>query len=106
MFFTLFVEFGIYLIEDKFTDGLNIGAQREDLGSCRHYGVCGDIDGDELQAINIFDIVYLIEFLYLDGPPPVNMNDANVNGDEDINIFDIVYLIDFLYQGGPEPDCP
>jgi len=66
--------------------------------------LCGNINGDE--NINIFDITYLISFLYLDGPPPNPMNAANVNGDEDINIFDIVYLISYLYLEGPEPNCP
>jgi hypothetical protein len=66
--------------------------------------LCGNINGDE--DINIFDITYLISFLYLDGPPPTPMNAANVNGDADINIFDVVYLISYIYLEGPEPNCP
>jgi len=65
---------------------------------------CGDVNGDE--DINIFDIVYIIDFLYRDGPEPVDLWTADVNGDEDINIFDIVYLIDFLYRDGPDLACP
>jgi hypothetical protein len=44
--------------------------------------------------------------LYQSGPPPVDMNNADVNSDLTVNIFDITYLIDFLYQTGPDPDCP
>jgi len=67
-------------------------------------GICGDIDGDEL--VNIFDITGLIDYLYREGTPPVDLNLADVNSDTNVNIFDITYLIDFLYREGPEPDCP
>ncbi len=67
-------------------------------------GVCGDFNGDEL--VNIFDVTGLIDFLYLDGDPPVDLNNVDVNSDLTVNIFDITYLIDFLYLGGPEPNCP
>ncbi len=67
-------------------------------------GVCGDFDGDE--EINIFDVVDLINYLYNEGEPPVDLNNVDVNSDLTINIFDIVYLIDFLYREGPPPDCP
>jgi hypothetical protein len=33
--------------------------------------VCGDTNGDE--DVNIFDITYLIAYLYIEGPPPPNM---------------------------------
>jgi hypothetical protein len=65
---------------------------------------CGNINGDD--NVNIFDITYLISFLYLEGPAPNPMNAADVNGDMAINIFDITYLITFLYLEGPEPNCP
>jgi len=65
---------------------------------------CGDVNGDE--DINIFDVVYLIDYLYRDGPEPVDLWTADVNGDGDVNIFDIVYLIDYLYRDGPPPACP
>jgi len=64
---------------------------------------CGDCNGDEL--INIFDITYLIAFMYLSGPTPVDDWAADPNGDSTINIFDITYLITYLYMEGPEPDC-
>lgn len=60
----------------------------------------GDTNGD--SDINIFDISFLITYLYLSGPPPDEIC-ADVNGDGDINIFDITYLIDYLYLGGPPP---
>jgi len=64
---------------------------------------CGDVNGDEV--INIFDITYLISFLYISGPPPVMEETADVNHDGTINIFDITGLISFLYMGSAPPDC-
>jgi outer membrane protein assembly factor BamB len=66
--------------------------------------MCGDINGD--TTINIFDATSLISFLYMEGDPPVSMNEADVNNDGTVNIFDVVYIISFLYLEGPPPDCP
>jgi len=66
--------------------------------------LCGDANGDE--DLNIFDVTFLISYLYLGGMPPEPIIIADVNSDNEINIFDIVYIISYLYLGGPEPDCP
>ena len=65
--------------------------------------LCGDANGD--MTLNIFDATYLINYLYIDGPPPVPIQSADVNQDGAVNIFDITYLIAYLYLDGPEPDC-
>jgi hypothetical protein len=64
----------------------------------------GNANGDDL--INIFDVTYLISFLYKDGPAPVPY--AICSGDPNglgctCNIFDVTYLISFLYKEGPAP---
>ena len=64
---------------------------------------CGDADND--GTLNIFDVAFLITYLYLDGPAPDPLDMGDANGDSIINIFDITYLIGFLYNGGPEPIC-
>ncbi len=64
---------------------------------------CGDINGDE--QISIFDITFLISYLYLGGPPPAIPALADVNGTGDLNIFDITYLVGYLYLGGPPLAC-
>ncbi len=66
-------------------------------------GVCGDANGDEV--VNIFDITRIISWLYLQGPPPVDLNMCDVNSDGTVNIFDITYIISFLYLQGPAPNC-
>ncbi len=67
--------------------------------------VCGDVNGDGL--VNITDVVYLLEYIFAGGPPPVIDVAADVNCDGYVNIADVVYLIDYIFAGGPEPcaDC-
>jgi len=63
----------------------------------------GNCNGD--AVINIFDITYLISYLYLGGPPPTpyELCSGDPNGDCICNIFDVTYLIRYLYQDGPPP---
>jgi hypothetical protein len=63
----------------------------------------GECNGDAI--INIFDITYLISFLYLSGPAPVPyaLCSGDPNCDCVCNIFDVTYLISFLYRDGPPP---
>ncbi len=63
----------------------------------------GEANGD--GTYNIFDITYLISFLYLGGPPPIPypLCNCDANCDCTCNIFDITYLIDWLYRTGPAP---
>jgi hypothetical protein len=61
----------------------------------------GEVNGSD--PINIFDITYLIKYLYLDGPAPNNRCSGDPNCDCSVNIFDITYLITFLYLDGPAP---
>jgi hypothetical protein len=64
----------------------------------------GDANGD--GVINVTDVVYLINHLYVGGPPPTpwEAGDANCNGE--INVSDVIFLINFLFIGGPPPACP
>ncbi len=66
--------------------------------------ICGDANSD--SDVNIFDITFIISFLYLSGPPPESPDAADVNNDGTLNIFDITHLISYLYMNGPPPDCP
>jgi len=66
--------------------------------------LCGNVNND--IYVNIFDITYLISYLYLEGDPPIPLFAGDVNGDDIVNIFDITYLISYLYLDGPDPDCP
>jgi hypothetical protein len=67
----------------------------------------GDVNGD--GVINVTDVVYLINYLFLvpPGPPPVPLEAGDANCDGVINITDVVYLINFLFlvPPGPPPGC-
>jgi len=66
--------------------------------------ICGDVDGDG-QPINISDLVYLVDYMFTGGPPPPNVEMADVDGSGGIDISDLVYLVDYMFTGGPEPTC-
>lgn len=69
---------------------------------------CCNLPGDANNdgEVIIFDITYLIDFLYHEGPAPACWDEGNANGDANINLFDITYLQVFLYSEGPAPTCP
>lgn len=52
----------------------------------------GDVNGDGM-ACDLGDIVYLISYLFKDGPAPPNPIDADVDGSPGINIGDVLQLI-------------
>ncbi|MDH4035842.1 MAG: dockerin type I repeat-containing protein, partial [candidate division Zixibacteria bacterium] len=61
----------------------------------------GDVNDDGFW--NISDLTYLISFLYISGPAPPVLANADVNGDCCIGYDDIIYLIEYLFNGGPAP---
>jgi M6 family metalloprotease-like protein len=63
----------------------------------------GDVNGD--WGINITDVVYLINYLFLipPGPAPEPLETGDVNCDGVINVQDVVYLINYLFLVPPGP---
>lgn len=61
----------------------------------------GDATGDD--RVNLLDILYIIGYLYHAGPPPPNLNLADVDGSCNITLLDVTYLINYLYRGGAQP---
>ncbi len=68
-------------------------------------GIRGNVDGDEQQTIDIADLLYLVSYMFNDGPEPPCMKEANVDGDifEQVTIDDLVYLVDYMFGSGPPP---
>ena len=66
---------------------------------------CGDANGDAI--VNLADAIYLINHIFLYGPPPTPACLGDANHDDATNIADAVYLINFVFKGGPAPvaDC-
>ena len=64
----------------------------------------GDANAD--GGIDIADVVYLLNYLFSDGPEPVPCLDAgDANCDGTVDIADVVYLINYLFNDGPPPGC-
>jgi hypothetical protein len=63
----------------------------------------GDANRD--GVVDIEDVVYLINYLFLGGPAPdpLELGDASCSGVVDVT--DVVYLINYLFVGGPPPCC-
>jgi hypothetical protein len=64
----------------------------------------GDVTADGL--INVSDVVYLINYLFVAGPQPVPLEAGDVNCDGLLNASDVVYLINYLFIQGPSPCDP
>ncbi len=65
--------------------------------------VRGNVNGD--AVIDVGDVVYLINYLYKNGFPPLPMEAGDANCDGIVNVGDVVYLINYLYKGGVPPSC-
>ncbi len=68
--------------------------------------VCGNIDGymDPME-IDIADLVFLVEFMFNEGPAPEPPWVANMNCDEEMtDIADLVMMVEFMFNEGP-PIC-
>jgi hypothetical protein len=73
----------------------------------------GDVDyaeGGTLDAVDISDLVYMVDFMFTGGDPPPCWDEAELVepfGDEALSISDLVYLVDYMFTGGPPPPpCP
>ncbi|MDH4222953.1 MAG: dockerin type I repeat-containing protein [candidate division Zixibacteria bacterium] len=63
----------------------------------------GDVTGD--GEITVADVIYLIHYMFYNGPPPNPFLAADANCDGFVTISDVVYLINNLFKGGPAPEC-
>jgi len=64
----------------------------------------GDPSAD--GAINVADVIYLVNYLFKGGAMPLPILDSgDSNCDGKVNVADIVYLVAYLFKGGPKPAC-
>ena len=70
----------------------------------------GNVDYDPGDAIDISDLVYLVDYMFNSGPEPPCLSESDIDasgGESPIDISDLVYLVDYMFSGGPEPvECP
>lgn len=62
----------------------------------------GDANHD--LVVDVGDVIYIVNYLYANGPEPLPLESADVNCDGIVNISDVVYLVNYLFKGGP-PLC-
>jgi hypothetical protein len=62
---------------------------------------CGDVNDD--GQMNIADLVYMIDWLYMGGPAPPDPSAAEVDLCNSTDIADIGYLVNYIYRDGPAP---
>jgi hypothetical protein len=75
----------------------------EQLITVRVY-VCGDANDD--GEINVADAVFIINYVFNDGPAPDPLTAGDANGDLEVNVADGVFLINYVFNEGPAPGCP
>jgi hypothetical protein len=63
----------------------------------------GDTNGD--GEINAGDVVYLINYLFVEGPAPSPLEAGDVDCNGKIDASDVIFLINYLFIGGPPPPC-
>ena len=62
----------------------------------------GDCDGN--GSVGLADVIYLINYLFRDGPEPVPYETGDLDCPNNwIDIADVVYLINHLFRKGPAP---
>ena len=69
----------------------------------------GDVDHSGVLPVDIADLVYLVDYMFNQGPAPDCFDEGDIDGSgvEPIDIADLVYLVDFMFNGGPmPPPCP
>lgn len=68
-------------------------------------GSTGNVNADAGDAVDLSDLIYLVNYLFLGGPAPTCPAEANTNGDVScaVDLSDLIYLVNYLFLGGPAP---
>ncbi|MEW6413288.1 MAG: C1 family peptidase [Candidatus Zixiibacteriota bacterium] len=70
---------------------------------------CCVMGGDATHngAVDIDDIIYLVDWNFASGPQPSCLDEVEIDGAPPFTIEDLVYLVNYVYNGGPAPaGCP
>ena len=88
-----------------FIDSTGTGFLPEFVTSEHHIVPQGIAPGDVNQngGVDLADVVFLINYLFRDGPAPSYPPCADPNIDCWVSLTDVVYLINYLFRSGPEP---
>ncbi|MCP4567733.1 MAG: hypothetical protein GY841_09150 [FCB group bacterium] len=58
------------------------------------------------EEVNVGDAVFIINFLFKNGPAPYPYSSGDSDCDGIVNVGDAVYLINHVFKGGPPVCCP
>ncbi|KPL01182.1 MAG: hypothetical protein AMJ91_01100 [candidate division Zixibacteria bacterium SM23_73_3] len=64
----------------------------------------GDPSND--GVVDLTDVLYIVSYLYKDGPDPDPPASGDAFCDGEIDLTDLLLLISYLFKGGPAPCCP
>ncbi|MDH3891660.1 MAG: hypothetical protein OEV49_11300 [candidate division Zixibacteria bacterium] len=77
-----------------------------EIASCCQ-GMRGNIDCDPSGEITISDLIYLVTYMFSDGPAPIDMATADFGDDGSADITDLIYIVEYMFRDGPAPPaCP
>ncbi len=91
----------VFIQDDTEVDFLELHVKLCCETSCCH--IRGDIDHNG-SGPDIADLIYLVTFMFQNGPEPPCMEETDVNGDGTPlpDIADLIYLVSFMFQEGPD----
>ncbi|MDX9857313.1 MAG: S8 family serine peptidase [candidate division Zixibacteria bacterium] len=63
-------------------------------------------DANNSATLDLSDLIYLVNHLYLGGPGTLTVQHGDANADLQSDLSDLIYLANFLFLGGPAPQTP
>ena len=63
--------------------------------------ICGNVNND--GVVDIGDVIWLLNFIFLKGNPPDPYYCGDVNLDDMVNFTDAIYIVNYIYRAGPAP---
>jgi PKD repeat protein len=95
---------GIYVLKiDAIDQRGNVGTGYSNLVGIINNILRGDANRD--GVIDISDVVYLLNYLFIHGPAPVPLAAGDATCDGLVDASDLVYLLNYLFASGPAPSC-